>query len=199
MAPSSRLVSSADLANAFGLKTSCCAITKTLAYVQYASTLCFACAPFLAPKSLRQIWNPWFSERTPKVLTNLSWEVRFFCWITDNGDFRVCLIRFNPPFRLHPVFSSKIIAPNRIPLVFRTNFGSVNEPLMGGSFFCGERGGDRSIGDANLRKGRQPLLWKRHCRPLQWKRHCRFLQWKRYRRTLQWKRAIRRRTFCSMK
>ena len=48
---------------------------------------------------------------------------------------------------------------------------------VGGSFFCGERGGDRSIGEANLRKGRQPLQWKRHCRPLQWKRHCRPLQW----------------------
>ena len=41
---------------------------------------------------------------------------------------------------------------------------------MGGSFFCGERRGDRSIGEANLRKGRQPLQWKRHRRPLQWKR-----------------------------
>ncbi len=30
------------------------------------------------PKSLRQIGNLWFSERTPEVLTNLSWEVRFF-------------------------------------------------------------------------------------------------------------------------
>ena len=69
----------------------------------------------------------------------------------------------------------------------RTNSGSVNEPLMGGSFFCGERGGDRSIGEANLRKGRQPLLWKRHCRPLQWKRYCRPLQWKRRCRPLQWK------------
>ena len=79
-----------------------------------------------------------------------------------------------------PRSSSKIIAPNRIPLVFRTNSGSVNEPLMGGSFFCGERGGDRSIGEANLRKGRQPLLWMRPCRPLQWKRHCRLLLWKRH-------------------
>ena len=42
---------------------------------------------------------------------------------------------------------------------FGTNSESANEPLMGGSFFCGERGGDRSIGKANLRKGRQPLLW----------------------------------------
>ena len=58
-------------------------ITATFAYVQYASTLCFACAPFLAPKSLRQIWNLRFSERTPEVLTNLSWEVRFFA---GNGE-----------------------------------------------------------------------------------------------------------------
>ena len=50
-----------------------------------------------------------FSERTPEVCTNLSWEVR--------------LLR--------------------------------------------ERGGDRSIGKANLRKG-AALQWKRHCRPLQW-------------------------------
>ena len=48
-------------------------------------------------------------------------------------------IRFNPPFRLRPVFSSKIIAPNLEPAVFGTNSGSINEPLMGGSFFCGER------------------------------------------------------------
>ena len=35
------------------------------------------------PKSLRQIGNLWFSERTPEVLTNLSWEVRFFA---GNGE-----------------------------------------------------------------------------------------------------------------
>lgn len=42
---------------------------------------------------------------------------------------------------------------------FGTNSGSANEPLMGGSFFCGERGGNRSIGEANLRKD-TALLWK---------------------------------------
>ena len=63
---------------------------------------------------------------------------------------------------------------------FKTNSGSINEPLMGGSFFCGERGGNRSIGEANLRKGHQPLQWKRPCRPLLWKRSCRLLQWERY-------------------
>ena len=69
-----------------------------------------------------------------------------------------------------PRSSSKIIAPNRVPLVFGTNSGSINEPPIRCSFFCGERGGDRSIGEANLRKG-AALQWKRHCRPLQWKRH----------------------------
>ena len=43
------------MANAFGLKTSCFAITKTFAYVKYASILCFACAPFLAPKWIRSL------------------------------------------------------------------------------------------------------------------------------------------------
>ena len=31
--------------------------------------------------------------------------------------------------------SSKIITPNRVPLIFGTNSGSADEPLMGGSFF----------------------------------------------------------------
>ena len=35
------------------------------------------------PKSLRQIGNLWFSERTPEEQTNLSWEVRFFA---GNGE-----------------------------------------------------------------------------------------------------------------
>lgn len=57
--------------------------------------------------------NPWFFKtNSGNVNEPLMWEVRFLSE-TDNGDFRVCLIRFNPPFRLRPVFSSKIIAPNR--------------------------------------------------------------------------------------
>ena len=40
---------------------------------------------------------------------------------------------------------------------FKTNSGRADEPSMGGSFFCGERGGDRSIGGANLRKGLCPF------------------------------------------
>ena len=36
---------------------------------------------------------------------------------------------------------------------------------MRGSFFCGERGGDRSIGEANLRKG-AALQWLAHLAPV---------------------------------
>ena len=36
---------------------------------------------------------------------------------------------------------------------------------MGGSFFCEERGGDRSIGEANLRKG-AALQWLAHLAPV---------------------------------
>ena len=93
-------------------------ITVDARVCQYASTRRFACAPFLAPKALRQIWNPWF---------------------------------------------------------FGTNSGSVYEPLMGRFVLCWERSGDRSIGGANLRKGRQPLLWKRHCRPFNGRRTCAWL------------------------
>ena len=64
-----------------------------------------------------------------------------------------------------PRSSSKSIAPNRESLVFGTNSGSADEPLMRGSFFCGERGGDRSIGEANLRKG-AALQWLAHLAPV---------------------------------
>ncbi len=50
-------------------------------------------------------------------------------------------------------------------MVFGTNSGSTDEPLMGGSFFCEERGGDRSIGEANLRKG-AALQWLAHLAPV---------------------------------
>ena len=88
---------------------------------------------------MRQIGYPWFFGTNSRSINEPLMGGSFFCWITDNGDFRVCSIRFDPLFRLRPVFSSKIIAPNREPLVFGTNSGSINEPLMGGSFFCGER------------------------------------------------------------
>ena len=81
----------------------------------------FRLRPIFSSKSIAPNREPAvFSERTPGVYTNLScWRFVFYS-ITDNGDSRVCQIRFNPPFRLRHVFSSKSIAPNREPLVFRT-------------------------------------------------------------------------------
>ena len=70
------------------------------------------------------------------------------------------------PWRLpYTRSSSKSIAPNREPLVFGTNSGSINEPPIRCSFFCEERGGDRSIGGANLRKG-AALQWLAHLAPV---------------------------------
>ena len=81
----------------------------TLAYVEYASTLCFACATFLAPKSLRQIGSPAvFSERTPEAYANLSCGRFVLCGERITVDSRVCRIRFDPLFRLRHVFSSKM-------------------------------------------------------------------------------------------
>ena len=64
-----------------------------------------------------------------------------------------------------PRSSSKSITPNREPLVFGTNSESISEPSMGGSFCVGERGVDRSIGEANLRKG-AALQWLAHLAPV---------------------------------
>ena len=53
-----------------------------------------------------------------------------------------------------PRSSSKSIAPNREPLVFGTNSGSINEPLIGGSFFVGNGEGIEAlcIASSGLRK-----------------------------------------------
>ena len=49
-------------------------------------------------------------------------------------------IRFDPPFRLRHVFSSKIIAPNREPLVFSERTPEAYANLSCGRFvLCGER------------------------------------------------------------
>ena len=131
--------------------------------------------PILAlhPKALRQIGNLCFSERTPEELTNLSWEVRFFCGERggDRSIGEANLRKGRSPFygwrpcrplqwkrhrRPPSLFIKKHCAKSGKPGFFGTNSGSINEPLMGGSFFVGERGGDRSIGEANLRKGRRP-------------------------------------------
>ena len=94
----------------------------------------------------------------------------FFCGITDNGDFRVCQYASTRRFACAPFLAPKSLRQIGYPWFFGTNSESANEPLMGGSFFCGERGGNRSIGEANLRKGRQPPLTAgsshRHCRPI---------------------------------
>ena len=73
--------------------------------------------------------------------------------------------RFDPLFRLRPVFSTKIIAPNLEPLVFQNELRKcIRTSLMGGSFFVGRGEGDRSIGEANLRKGRSPFNgWHAPC------------------------------------
>ena len=121
------------MANAFGLKTSCCAITATLAYVKYASIRRFACATFLAPKALRQIENPWFfGTNSGSVYEPLMLEVRFL-FDNDNGDSRVCQIRFNPPFRLRHVFSSKMDS-----LAWLRYAGAGRAGLRGGQAPCGD-------------------------------------------------------------
>ena len=67
-----------------------------------------------------------------------------------------------PALALHPKSLRQI---GNLWFSERTNSGSTDEPLMRGSFFCGERGGDRSIGEANLRKG-AALQWLAHLAPV---------------------------------
>ena len=105
------------------------------------------------------------------------------CGEQTTVDSRVCRIRFDPLFRLRHVFSSKmdslawlryaqsaLFSPLRgkmlthfiLPesLGFSERTPKVLTNLLCGRFvFCWEWGGDRSIGGANLRKGRQPLQW----------------------------------------
>ena len=81
---------------------------------------------------------------------------------------RVCQIRhaplkvflYSPRIQNHCAKSGTLVFRNELRKRVRTSHGRF--------VLCWERGGDRSIGEANLRKGRQPLQWKRHCRPLQW-------------------------------
>ena len=56
-----------------------------------------------------------------------------------------------------PRSSSKSIAPNRVPLVFRTNSGSINEPLMGGSFFAGNGEGIEALAKPIFVRGASPF------------------------------------------
>ena len=90
------------------------------------------------PKALRQIGKlGFFGTNSGSVYEPLMWEVRFVLK-AERGD-------------------RSIIGKLGF---FGTNSGSVYEPLMLEVRFLLEWGGDRSIGEANLRKGRQPLQWK---------------------------------------
>ena len=72
------------------------------------------------------------------------------------------------PCRPRP--ASKIIAPNRVALVFFNELRKcVRTSHVGGSFFVGNGEEDRSIGGTNLRKGHSPFNgWHASC-PLYWK------------------------------
>jgi len=139
------------LANAFGLKTSCCAITKTLTYVKYASTLCFACATFLAPKSLRQIGNSrFFRMNSESVYEPLMLEVRFLLGTETAIDSLLSPLRGTPAAYLNAPLAcflayveyvstrrfacATFLAPKSLRQIgnsrfFRTNSGGVYEPL----------------------------------------------------------------------
>ena len=151
-----------------------------LAYVKYASTLCFACAPFLAPKSLRQIGNPWFLKRTPEAYTNLSCGRFVFCW-ERGGDRSIgeanlrkgrqplqwkCASHLSmagaPRVRPAPVRVALVPHPKVLRQIGKLGFGERTPEVLTNLscwrfVFCWERGGDRSIGEANLRKGRSPF------------------------------------------
>ena len=64
-------------------------------------------------------------------------------------------VRLAPALALHP----KSLRQIGNPWFSGTNARGVYEPLMWEVRFLRERGGDRSIGKANLRKGHQPLQW----------------------------------------
>ena len=80
-------------------------------------------------------------------------------------------------FACTPILAPKALRQIRYPWFFGTNSGSVNEPLMWEVRFLLGMGGDRSIGEANLRKGLCPFYGRHASCPLLWKRYCRTLQW----------------------
>ena len=114
--------------------------------------------------------NPWFFKtNSGNVNEPLMWEVRFLSE-TDNGDFRVCQYATRPWRLPYTRSSSKIIAPNRGSWGLGERTPEVLTNLSWEiRFFVGNCGGDKSIGGANLRKGRQPPLTagssRRRCRP----------------------------------
>ena len=138
---------------------------------QYASTRRFACAPFLAPKSLRQIGYLWFFRTNSGSADEPLMGGSFFCGERITVEFRVCLIRFNPPFRLRPVFSSKIIAPNRGSWGLGERTPEVLTNLSCGRFvfYWGIEEGIEVLAKPIFVRGVSPFYgWHAPC-PLQWK------------------------------
>ncbi len=83
----------------------------------------------------------------------------------------------DPPFRLHSVFSSKIITPNKGKWCLGDELWKrVRTSHVGGSFCVGNGEGIEVLAKPIFVRGVSPfngsapctLQWKRHCRPLQW-------------------------------
>lgn len=142
--------------------------TARVCRIRHAPLAASLYSPFIQNHCAKSETFGFFGTNSGSVNEPLMWEVRFLSE-TDNGDFRVCQYASIRRFACAPFLAPKSLRQIGYPWFFGTNSGSANEPLMGGSFFCGERGGNRSIGEANLRKGRQPPLTAgsshRHCRP----------------------------------
>ena len=114
--------------------------------LMYAPTGGFPRILAIHPKSLRQIGKLGVGERTPEVLTNLSCGRFVFCWEWEGIE------ALAEPIFVRGCAPSMAGAPR-----VRTSF-------VGGSFFIGGMGGDRSIGEANLRKGLCPFNGRRTLR-----------------------------------
>ncbi len=88
---------------------------------QYASTRRFACAPFLAPKSLRQIGNLWLFKTNSEIVG--------IALLRSNG--RKGRSPFNGWRPVPPsLFIQNHCAKSETFGFFKTNSGNVNEPLM---------------------------------------------------------------------
>ena len=125
--------------------------------LMYAPTGGFPRILALHPKALRQIGNLWFFKTNSEIV-----GIALLRSNGRKGRQPLLWLAARAALALHP----KSLRQIGEALVFRTNSGSVYEPLMWEVrfLFGGLRGGDRSIGGANLRKG-AALQWKRHCRP----------------------------------
>ena len=131
------------------------------------------CRPRSSSKIIAPNRGSWdFLKRTPEAYTNLTCGRFVLCWWIEVGIEALAepiFVRAQPfngwrasrsprTGSCRPCSASKSIASNREAGVWRTNSGSVNEPLMWEVRFLLGMGGDRSIGGANLRKG-APFQW----------------------------------------